>query len=79
MSDDSTTQLEADIAAQRDRLAATVAQLSHKLDVKAQARKRALDLRDRATTQLGRPRPVLVGSVVGLLLLAVLSMWRRPR
>ena len=46
-----TARLEADIETQRDQLADTVDQLTHKLDVKAQAQERAADLKDRATTE----------------------------
>ena len=51
----------------RDRRAARrswrrpVDQLTHKLDVKAQAKERAAQVADRATTDDGRPRPELVG------------------
>ena len=75
----STAELEAEIEAQRDRLADTVDQLSHKLDVKAQAKERAAQVRDRATTASGKPRPELVAVGVGVLVLSGLLVWWRRR
>jgi hypothetical protein len=73
-----TAGLEADIEAQREHLAETVDQLAHKLDVKAQAQERAADLKDRATTASGAPRPELVAAVAGVVVLVgVLVWWRR--
>ena len=60
MSDPRTAELEAQIAAQRDQLAETVDQLTHKLDVKAQAKERSAQVVDRATTADGKPRPELL-------------------
>jgi hypothetical protein len=55
-----------------------VDQLSHKLDVKAQAKERAAHLQDRATTDSGKPRPELVAGAVALVaLVAGLVWWRR--
>lgn len=76
---DRTAELEADIQAQRDQLAETVDQLTHKLDVKAQAKERAADLKDRATTESGRPRPDLVAAAVGVVVLSGLLLWWRRR
>ena len=59
--------IEADIARQRDQLAATVDELQHRLDVKAQAKEKVAHLKDRATTDTGRPRPELAGVVDGFL------------
>ena len=74
-----TADIEADIEAQREHLADTVDQLAHKLDVKAQAKERASQVKDRATTDAGRPRPELVGALVGLVLVAGLVVWWRRR
>ena len=71
MSDTQTTpdQLEAEIAAQRAHLADTVDQLSHKLDVKAQAKER-----------LDRVRPQQVAVAVGAVLaVGALVWWARHR
>jgi type VI protein secretion system component VasF len=62
-------QLEADIAVQRAQLADTVDQLSHKLDVKAQAKER-----------LDRVRPQQVVIAVGaVLVVGALLWWARQR
>jgi uncharacterized protein DUF3618 len=78
MSDEQTAQLQAEIEAQRERLADTVDQLTHKLDVKTQAKERVAVVKDRATTDTGKPRPELVAAAVGVVLVgAVLVWWRR--
>ena len=79
MSDRRTADLEAQIEEQRDQLADTVDRLSHKLDVKAQARERAQKVADRATTETGRPRPETVAAVVGVVVLGGLLVWWRRR
>ena len=62
-------QLEADIATQRAHLADTVDQLSHKLDVKAQAKAR-----------LDRVRPQQLAVAVGAVLaVSALVWWARRR
>ncbi len=79
MSDDRTARLEAEIEAQRDQLADTVDQLTHKLDVKAQAQERAADLKARATTDSGRPRTELLVAVGAVVVLGGLLVWWRRR
>jgi hypothetical protein len=74
-----TAEIEADIERQRDHLADTVDQLSHKLDVKAQAKERASHLQDRATTSSGKPRPELVAGAVALFALVAGIVWWRRR
>lgn len=60
-------QIEAEIEAQREQLAATVDELTHKLDVK-----------DRMTTANGRPRPeLLAGAGIAVVAVVALVLWRR--
>jgi hypothetical protein len=68
--------IEADIARQREQLAATVDELHHRLDVKAQARQKVAEVKDRATPDTGKPRPeiaaavfVIAAALVGLTIL----------
>jgi hypothetical protein len=56
--------LEADIARQREQLAATVDELHHRLDVKTQAKEKVAQVKDRATTDTGKPRPELAAAVI---------------
>ncbi|MBJ7359024.1 DUF3618 domain-containing protein [Nocardioides sp.] len=70
--------IEADIARQRDQLAATVDELQHRLDVKAQAKEKVAEVRDRATTDNGKPRPELAVAVLAITAAVVgLVIWRR--
>lgn len=67
-------EIEADITVQREQLAETIDALTTKLDVKTQAKAKAADVRDRATTDAGKPRPeLLVG--VGVAAAVVLGVW----
>jgi len=72
--------IEADIERQREELADTVSALQERLDVKTRAKEKASELRDRATTDTGKPRPELaaltVAAVAGVVGLVV---WRRRR
>ena len=72
-------QIQADIEAQREQLAETVDQLSAKLDVKSRAQQKAADLKDRATTDTGKPRPEVLGAAGSLLAMALVLLWWRHR
>jgi Protein of unknown function (DUF3618) len=69
--------LEADIARQRDQLAATVDELHHRLDVKAQAKEKVAHAKDRATTDTGKPRPELAVALAVTAAVVGLIIWRR--
>jgi hypothetical protein len=77
MTHKSPEQIEAEIAAQRAQLAGTVDQLSAKLDVKSRAQHKAADLKDRATTASGSPRPEVLAAASLLAMAVVLVWWRR--
>ena len=72
-------QLEAEIAAQREQLADTVDRLTAKLDVKSQARAKVSDVKDRATTADGKPRPEVLAAAGSLVAMALVLVWRRHR
>jgi len=71
--------IEAEIETQRERLAETVDQLTHKLDVKTQAKERVAEIKDRATTDTGRPRTELVATATGVVVMLGLLLWWRRR
>ena len=70
-------EIEADIARQREELAATVTELHARLDVKARTRAKAAELRGRATTPEGKPDPRVVAAAVAVVVLAGVAFWRR--
>jgi hypothetical protein len=73
-------EIEADIAAQREQLAETIDALTTKLDVKTQAKAKAAEVRDRATTDAGKPRPELLVGAGAVVVVAVgLWWWRSHR
>ena len=72
-------EIQADIERQREQLAGTVDQLSHKLDVKAQSKAKVADLKDRSTTADGKPAPELIGAAAGALVAIGLLIWWRQR
>ncbi len=72
-------EIQLDIEQQREQLAETVDQLAHKLDVKAQASAKVDVLKDRATTDEGKPRPELIGAAAGAVVLIGLLVWWRHR
>jgi tRNA(Ile)-lysidine synthase TilS/MesJ len=71
--------IEADIIRQREELARTVDALSEKLDVKGRAEHKIADLKDAATTESGRPRPVLVLAAGAAIAGVVALVWWRAR
>lgn len=76
----STEELEAEIARQREEVATTIDALGRKLDVRSRAADKAAELKDRATTSSGRPRPELIAAAGTLVALTVvLVLWRRSR
>lgn len=73
-------QIEADIALQRERLADTVDRLAARLDVKSRAGAKVAEVKDRATTDAGRPRAEVLAAAGSLLAMTVvLVRWRRYR
>ena len=73
-------EIEADIAAQREQLAETIDALTSKLDVKSQAKAKVADVRERATTDTGKPRPeLLVGAGVVVAVVVGVLVWRHRR
>jgi hypothetical protein len=70
-------EIEADIARQREELAATVTELHARLDVKARTRAKAAELRGRATTPDGKPDPRVVAAAVAVVVLAGVAFWRK--
>lgn len=77
--DGSPEALELQVERNREELAATVDALHDKLDLKAHAKRRVAHLRDAATTDSGKPSPVLLG-LAGLAVAGVgLMVWRRAR
>ncbi len=83
-------EIQEDIELQREQLAETVDQLTHKLDVKAQSKAKIEDVKeqtkvkvaevkDLSTTDDGKPRPELIGAGAALLVGIGLLIWLRRR
>ncbi len=71
-------EIEADIARQREELADTVSALGAKLDVKSRAQDKAAEIKDKATTETGKPRPDLAAAAgAAVAALVGLVVWRR--
>ena len=71
--------IEADIARQREQLADTVDALHARLDVRSRAQAKVGELRRRATTDTGKPRPPLVTAAFGVVALAAGALVLRRR
>lgn len=72
-------ELEREVERNREELSRTVDALHHKLDVKAQARRRVARLKAAATTDTGKPRPEVLGAVGAATAGMVLLIWLRRR
>jgi hypothetical protein len=73
-------EIEAQIRRQRAELAETLDALGTKLDVKSQAQAKAHQVKARATTDTGKPRPEVVGAAVVVVAgVVALVWWRRSR
>lgn len=83
-------EIQEDIEIQRDQLAQTVDQLTHKLDVKAQSKAKVenvkeqtkvkvAEVKDLSTTDDGKPRPELIGLGAALVVGVGLLIWLRRR
>ncbi len=78
MSDTTIAAKERAVERNREQLADTVDALQAKLDVKSRAQAKLHETKDRATTDDGKPRPVvLAGAVAALAAVAGLVWWRR--
>ena len=70
--------IEADIQRQREELANTVDALHERLDVKTRAKEKAAELKDRATTDTGKPRPEVAALTAAAFAgLVGVVVWRR--
>jgi MYXO-CTERM domain-containing protein len=72
-------EIQSDIERQREQLAQTVDQLGHKLDVKSQTKAKVDEVRHRATTDDGKPRPEVLGVAAAVVLGIGLLVWLRRR
>ncbi|MDQ6642480.1 MAG: DUF3618 domain-containing protein [Actinomycetota bacterium] len=75
----STEAITADIEQQRDHLARTVDALHAKLDVKSQAQAKVAEVKDRATTDTGAPRPEVIAAAAAVLAVVIFLIWHRRR
>lgn len=75
---DTITAKERQVERNREQLAQTVDALHAKLDMKSKAQARLRETRDRATTESGKPRPVvLAGAAAVVAGVLALVWWRR--
>jgi hypothetical protein len=72
--------IQAEIEATRERLGRTVEELTHRLDVPAQARERAYRVRDTAVETYRESPPAVIGAGLALVgLVGAVIAWRRRR
>ncbi len=74
-----TAEIREEIERTRADLADTVDALHAKVDVKARARGKAEELKHRATTPDGKPRPEVIAAAVGAVVLVAAVVWWRRR
>lgn len=73
-------EIKADIEATRDQLAATVDELSHRLDVGSRAKEGAAQAKDTVVETYRENPPVAIGAVVAVVAAVVaLVVWRSRR
>ncbi|MCW2582000.1 MAG: uncharacterized protein JWQ53_790 [Klenkia sp.] len=73
-------EIKADIEATREQLAATVEELSHRLDVPSRAKESAFQARDTAVETYRENPPVVIGVAVALVAAVVgIVLWRSRR
>ena len=83
-------EIQEEIELQREQLAETVDQLTHKLDVKAQSKAKVEDVKaqtkvkvaevkDLSTTDDGKPRPEVLGAAAAVVVGIALIVWLRRR
>jgi hypothetical protein len=79
MTNQTPEEIQAEIEEQREQLAGTLDALSAKLDVKTQAQAKVAEVKDRATTDEGRPRTELLVVGAAVVVVAVVLVWWRKR
>lgn len=75
----SAADIEADLAATRERLAGTIDALVDRVNPKNVARRGLADLRSKVTTAEGGVRPEVVAGAVGVVTVVALLVWRSRR
>ncbi|PSK92990.1 uncharacterized protein DUF3618 [Haloactinopolyspora alba] len=75
----SAAQIERDIAQRTERLSATVDELVDRVAPARLAKDGAAEVKSRVLTPAGRPRPEIIGALVGAAVAAGLVLWRSRR